>query len=114
MCAKHAVVCAVVPLDGGSSWSAPSRAALLEPPAAASAAAVRCPGNLLELWSKRDPANPRREGALLSRHATGAVTRREPAHKDILGMAARDRADRCGAAWHVPGRSREEHHLLAC
>ena len=114
VCAKHAVVCAVVLLDGGSSWSAPGRAALLEPPAAASAAAVRCPGNLLELWSKRDPANPRREGALLSRHATGAVTRREPAHKNILGMAARDRADGCRAARRVPGRSREEHHLLAC
>ena len=58
----------VVLLDGGSSWAAPGRAALLEPPAAASAAAMRCPGNLLELWSKRGPANPRREGALLSRH----------------------------------------------
>ena len=31
---------AVVLLDGGSSWSAPGRAALLEPPAAASAAAA--------------------------------------------------------------------------
>mgnify|MGYP001055454485 CR=1 FL=1 len=65
--ARHAVGArgAVV---GGSPWSASGRAALLEPPAAAAAAAVRCPGNLLELWSKRGPANPRREGALLSRH----------------------------------------------
>ena len=39
----------MVLLDGGSSWSAPGSAALLEPPAVASAAAVRCPGNLLEL-----------------------------------------------------------------
>ena len=67
VCARHAVGArgAVV---GGSPWSATGRAALLEPPAAAAAAAVHCPGNLLELWSKRGPANPRREGALLSRH----------------------------------------------
>jgi hypothetical protein len=91
----------VVLLDGGSSWAAPGRAALLEPPAAASAAAMRCPGNLLELWSKRGPANPRREGALLSRH----VTWRAPAHKDILGMVAREPGR---PLWSSAARTRAE------
>ena len=35
---------------------------------------------------------------------------RAPAHKDILGRAARVSGRRCEAARHVPGRSREEHH----
>ena len=42
----------MVLLDGGSSWSAPGRAALLEPPAAASAAAVRYPGNLRQVMDR--------------------------------------------------------------
>ena len=98
VCAKHAVVCAVVLLDGGSSWPAPSRAALLEPPAAASAAAAAfCAGSSLVPGVGR-------------RHAAGWSI----SFVSSFGRAvARDRADCCGAAWHAPGRSREEHHLLA-
>ena len=43
---------AVVLSDGGSSWSAPGLAALLEPPAAAPAAAMRCPGNLRQVMDR--------------------------------------------------------------
>ena len=67
MCAKHAVVCAVVLLDSGSSWSAPSRAALLEPPAAASAAAVRYPGNLRQVMDYGTAHNGEGTGRPLQR-----------------------------------------------
>ena len=92
MCARHAGGArgAVV---GGSSWSAPGRAALLEPPAAAAAAAAaHCAGSSPLRGSGGDtpPA-----GVMIS----------------FLGGRWRgSRADRCGAARHIPGRSREEHH----
>ena len=84
----------MVLLDGGSSWSAPGRAALLEPPAVASvAAAARCAGPLPSVGRE-------------------AIRRRLASNYICLWArrSAGNRAGRCGAARHVPGRSREEHH----
>ena len=108
VCAKHAVGGAVVLLDGGSSWSAPGRAALLEPPAAASAAAAALCRHLPRSGVGRRPHTPASGRGKLPRvqikrrgAEPGCGRAREPG-RPLWSGAART------------GRSREEHHLLAC
>ena len=87
VCARHAVGArgAVV---GGSSWSAPGRAALLEPPAVASvAAAARCAGPLPSVG--REAIHRRLAIEYLS---LGAPVGREPG-RPLWSSAARTRAE---------------------
>ena len=104
VCARHAV---------GGAWCCCWWVSMVrDGPRRAPRAAGRCrcrrralprqpPGVMVEEGSGEPPPGG---GAIVTPRG------RAPAHKDILGRAARVSGRRCEAARHVPGRSREEHH----